>query len=307
MAVPSTDIATFHTHLLSSPRILALLGARLSASSGLPTFRGAGGLWRTHSAPDLATSEAFAADSGLVWQFYSYRRHMALAASPNAAHYALAELARRKPGFQCLSQNVDGLSPRAGHPEKQLQLLHGSLFEVKCVNERECGYRETNFTDPIVPALAIPQSGGDPTSNSARDLDISNIATPLPHLNPKDLPTCPHCASLLRPAVVWFGESLPRHVLQIIDTFLSDPEPTDLIMVIGTSAQVFPAAGYIQEARDAGARVCVVNMDAGDSPPTGWAEGDWVFRGDAAEIVSRLLEVVVGDVREGMENARAKV
>lgn len=101
----------FHEHLLKSKKILALLGAGLSASSGLPTFRGAGGLWRTHDAMDLATPEAFDNDPGLVWQFYSYRRHMALKARPNKAHYALAELARKMggDGFGCLSQNVDGM------------------------------------------------------------------------------------------------------------------------------------------------------------------------------------------------------
>jgi len=104
----SADLESFSTHLQSSQRILALLGAGLSASSGLPTFRGAGGLWRSHDAMSLATPEAFDADPGLVWQFYSYRRHMALAAKPNRAHYALAELARRKEGFATLSQNVDG-------------------------------------------------------------------------------------------------------------------------------------------------------------------------------------------------------
>jgi len=105
------DMQSFHEHLLSSKRILALLGAGLSASSGLPTFRGAGGLWRTHDAMDLATPEAFDNDPGLVWQFYSYRRHKALQASPNKAHYALAELARKRggEGFTCLSQNVDGM------------------------------------------------------------------------------------------------------------------------------------------------------------------------------------------------------
>ena len=104
-------MASFHEHLTSSKRILALLGAGLSASSGLPTFRGAGGLWRTHDAMDLATPEAFDNDPGLVWQFYSYRRHMALKARPNRAHYALAELGKRKggEGFTCLSQNVDGM------------------------------------------------------------------------------------------------------------------------------------------------------------------------------------------------------
>ena len=107
--IPKADLDSFTAHLQSSTRILALLGAGLSASSGLPTFRGAGGLWRTHDATSLATPWAFDRDPGLVWQFYSYRRHMALKAKPNRAHYALAELARRKQGFVTLSQNVDGI------------------------------------------------------------------------------------------------------------------------------------------------------------------------------------------------------
>ena len=104
----SADLESFSTYLQSSTRILALLGAGLSASSGLPTFRGAGGLWRTHDAMSLATPEAFNADPALVWQFYSYRRHMSMKARPNRAHLALAELARKKKGFMTLSQNVDG-------------------------------------------------------------------------------------------------------------------------------------------------------------------------------------------------------
>lgn len=106
--VPAADLESFAAHLRSSKRILALLGAGLSASSGLPTFRGAGGLWRTHDAMSLATPEAFSRDPGLVWQFYSYRRHMAMQAQPNNAHYALAELSRRNKDFMTLSQNVDG-------------------------------------------------------------------------------------------------------------------------------------------------------------------------------------------------------
>lgn len=112
--VPPQDLASFQAHLNNSTRILALLGAGLSASSGLPTFRGAGGLWRTHDAVQLATPSAFQRDPGLVWQFYSYRRHMALKARPNPAHYALAELARKKKGFITLSQNVDG-KPQLPH------------------------------------------------------------------------------------------------------------------------------------------------------------------------------------------------
>ena len=107
-SIPQADLDSFSHHLQSSNRILALCGAGLSAASGLPTFRGAGGLWRSHDAVSLATPDAFSRDPGLVWQFYSYRRHMALQAQPNPAHYALAELAKRKRNFITLSQNVDG-------------------------------------------------------------------------------------------------------------------------------------------------------------------------------------------------------
>lgn len=107
--IPEADLLSFREHLKKSKRILALVGAGLSAASGLPTFRGVGGLWRSHRAPDLATPEAFGVDPGLVWQFYSYRRHMSLVAHPNRGHYALAALARKIPQFWTLTQNVDGM------------------------------------------------------------------------------------------------------------------------------------------------------------------------------------------------------
>lgn len=107
-SINPVDLESFQIYLRNSDRVLALCGAGLSAASGLPTFRGAGGLWRRYDAVSLATPQAFGENPGLVWQFYSYRRHMALQAKPNPAHYALAELARRKEGFLTLSQNVDG-------------------------------------------------------------------------------------------------------------------------------------------------------------------------------------------------------
>ncbi|OCK75757.1 DHS-like NAD/FAD-binding domain-containing protein [Lepidopterella palustris CBS 459.81] len=309
--VPPAELESFQQYLKSSKRILALLGAGLSASSGLPTFRGAGGLWRTHDAMQLATPEAFKADPGLVWQFYSYRRHMALKASPNRAHVALAELARRKEGFMTLSQNVDGLSQRAGHPRDKLQLLHGSLFDVKC-SEFFCDYSEqNNFTDPIVPALAIPTDESDPTSHEARkaaedalkhtqearELDISDENVKLPELAIRDLPRCPKCKhGLLRPGVVWFGEMLPRDTLDDIEQWMDDSDRIDLIIVIGTSAKVYPAAGYVDAARMKGARVAVVNMDRADTPRSGLYSGDWFFQGDAGEIVPEILKSVVGEV-----------
>jgi NAD-dependent deacetylase sirtuin 5 len=110
--IPAADLQTFTEYLGGCKRIIALVGAGISASSGLPTFRGAGGLWRSYDATSLATPEAFENTPGLVWQFYSYRRHMALQAEPNRAHYALAQLSRRNEDFITLSQNVDGTETR---------------------------------------------------------------------------------------------------------------------------------------------------------------------------------------------------
>ncbi len=123
------DVESFQKHLRYSDRVLALCGAGLSAASGLPTFRGAGGLWRSYDATSLATPDAFSRDPGLVWQFYSYRRHMALGCKPNPAHYALAELARRKKGFVTLSQNVDGKPTTPPHDDRRLKITQASVNE----------------------------------------------------------------------------------------------------------------------------------------------------------------------------------
>ncbi|KAI4283707.1 MAG: hypothetical protein L6R35_005071 [Caloplaca aegaea] len=316
--VPAKDRDSFIEHLQKSNRILALCGAGLSASSGLPTFRGAGGIWRNHEATSLATPEAFEADPALVWQFYSYRRHMALNAKPNPAHYALAELARKRPGFVTLTQNVDGLSQRADHPESQLHLLHGSLFDVRCT-AFHCDYAEkNNFTDPIVPALAIPKesiqplpsatdtTGAEATqslldamkgANSAggKDVDISDAGIPIPSIPSEMLPQCPKCKTgLLRPGVVWFGEALPTKTMNAVDEFV-DESKIDLMLVIGTSAQVFPAARYVWEARARGARVAVFNMDMQDGKK-GLTKQDWLFHGDAGILLPELLKTVIGDI-----------
>ncbi|KAL8965082.1 MAG: hypothetical protein Q9197_006682 [Variospora fuerteventurae] len=313
--VPAKDRDSFVEHLQKSNRILALCGAGLSASSGLPTFRGAGGIWRNHEATSLATPEAFEADPALVWQFYSYRRHMALNAKPNPAHYALAELARKRPDFVTLTQNVDGLSQRADHPESQLHLLHGSLFDVRCT-AFHCDYAEkNNFTDPIVPALAIPKesiqplpsatdtTGAEATqslldamkgakSAGGKDVDISDAGIPIPSIPSEMLPQCPKCKTgLLRPGVVWFGEALPTKTMNAVDEFV-DESNIDLMLVIGTSAQVFPAARYVWEARARGARVAVFNMDMQDGKK-GLTKQDWLFHGDAGILLPELLKTVI--------------
>ena len=334
-----SELESFSKHLRNSDRILALCGAGLSAASGLPTFRGVGGLWRSHEAQRLATPQAFANDPGLVWQFYSYRRHMALQAQPNPGHFALAELARRKTGFVTLSQNVDGesmpvperwgektdigtgLHQRAHHPSSQLHLLHGYLFNVRCT-AFYCNYSEQNFTDPITPALAIPkevtqpaplgtaESGAEATNSlsnamksalAAKELDIADDRIEIPELDIKDLPQCPQCGNgLLRPGVVWFGELLPRQTIDAISKWIDSSKKIDLVLVIGTSARVTPAADYVEVAREKGARVAVINMDRADTPGGmyGLEKEDWFFEGDAAVILPEILKGEIGDISE---------
>ena len=159
-----------------------------------------------------------------------------------------------------------GLSQRANHPLANLQLVHGSLFDVKCIN-LQCAYVENdNFTDPIVPALELVE-----------EHDISSVRFPLKDISVDELPHCPKCQSLLRPGVVWFGESLPMSAIDRIHKWL-DAGKVDLMLVVGTSATVWPAANYIHAARVAGARVAVFNIEKPEmeEPVTRLREQDWV-------------------------------
>jgi len=148
-------VSSFQTHLAASSRIVAIIGAGLSAPSGLSTFRSTNGLWNKHDVFLIASPAGWRRDPGLVWKFYSGRRRDALAAKPNPAHFALANLARHKQGFVALSQNVDGLLQRAGlNAGTQLKLLHGNLFDLACAGG--CGYvEEGNTDDPLCPALSL--------------------------------------------------------------------------------------------------------------------------------------------------------
>ena len=179
--------------------------------------------------------------------------------------------------------------------------------------------RRNDFTDPIVPALAIPQQfhpdpstadttgeeaskrlqaamgQGSAASRSGKEVDISDASNPIPRLSAHDLPHCPECNELLRPGVVWFGEALPTDTLATVDEWM-ESDSVDLILVIGTSSQVWPAAGYTHTARSLGARVAVINMDANDKCGTNLEDGDWFFRGDAATIVPEILKSVIGEI-----------
>ncbi|KAI5467698.1 DHS-like NAD/FAD-binding domain-containing protein [Mariannaea sp. PMI_226] len=288
---PHNDVEAFHEVLRSSKRMLALCGAGLSASSGLPTFRGAGGLWRNYEATSLATMNAFRTDPGLVWLFYGYRRHMCLRADPNPGHYALAALARENKDFLCLTQNVDNLSQRADHPTEQIRTLHGSLFNIKCSNAKCDWVQHGNYDDPFCPALA-PASLDFPPDEKNPLLDPYHR---IKHVTEEELPKCPSCGTgLQRPGVVWFSENLDRDMLNGVDNWIKAGK-LDLMFVIGTSAKVWPAAGYIQKAKEAGARVVIVNPDAENEDEMNKIHpGDFAFGQDAAEYLPLLLEPVIG-------------
>ncbi|PVH76467.1 DHS-like NAD/FAD-binding domain-containing protein [Cadophora sp. DSE1049] len=329
----TSEINSFIRHLNKSHRILALCGAGLSAPSGIPTFKGSGSYWKNHKAAALSHPETFEANPGLVWSYFAERRRLALCAEPNKAPRALAQVARKRKGFVCLTQNVDGLSQRAGHPKERLFELHGSLMDIKCSN-KECDYIDKeNFAEPICPALA-----GDPEQPSSfsfsakrtfttqrRDATLSTKPSrtnaheeykykrepnPLealleslsPTITPEmrqvvipesELPHCPKCDSLLRPGVVWFGEALSKPMFDEINAWIEKEKKLDLMLVIGTMAEVYPAARFVHLAKEKGARVAIINLDAEHTGGIGLGKNDWMFGGDVEEVLEVLFEGVL--------------
>jgi NAD-dependent deacetylase len=209
--------------------LLVLTGAGVSAESGLPTYRGSGGLWRSHAFERLASPEGFRADPALVWRFYSERREAALAARPNAGHRALAEIERRMgERFLLVTQNVDGLHRRAG--SERLIEIHGRLLGTRC---SRCGRPET------------PDETAYPEGT---------------------IPRCDRCDGPLRPAVVWFGEALDPAHLAAVDDFLDRWSGGRLVfLAAGTSGAVWPAAGFVDLARSRGAETWLVNAEPADN------------------------------------------
>lgn len=229
--------------LRDAASVVVLTGAGISAESGVPTFRGSGGLWRNYRPEDLATPEAFARHPELVWEWYDWRRCLIARAHPNPGHRALAELERRKPGFLLVTQNVDGLHERAG--SRRIVKLHGDIWMVRCT---ACGVRQ-------------------------RDERV-----PLPELPPR----CA-CGGLFRPDVVWFGEALPAGAWAEAE---AAARSAGVMLVVGTSAAVYPAAGLAPLAKGAGARLIEINVE--QTPLSQWA--DCSLRGRAAELLPKLIE-----------------
>lgn len=226
--------------------VVVLTGAGISAESGLPTFRGTGGLWEGHRVEEVATPEAFARDPRMVHRFYNQRRQKLAEVEPNEGHRALVSLEEKHRGeFSLITQNVDDLHERAG--TKSLLHLHGELYRARCSH---CG-------------AVLPWK------------QALSVSTP-----------CPECSREggMRPHIVWFGE-MPFHLAEI-ETHL---QAADLFIAIGTSAQVYPAAGFVEIARAGGARTMEVNLvSTGKS-----GSFERCIEGPAGEVLPPLVEAIL--------------
>jgi NAD-dependent deacetylase len=244
--------------LAGAERILVLTGAGVSAESGVPTFRGPQGLWRSHRPEDLATPEAFRLDPRTVWEWYAWRREVVRECKPNPAHLALASLALVHPATTIVTQNVDGLHHRAaaelageeGDPARAYPLeVHGAIQRDRC---SRCARR--------TPALS--------------HVDTSAV---------EKLPHCRACGGMLRPDVVWFGEALDAEVLALA---FSAARSADVCLVVGTSSVVYPVAALPDVALEHGASVIEINPE--ETPLS--ERATLCVRGPAGEFVPQVLE-----------------
>ncbi len=253
-ASPTPDLGPLRQRLAAAAAqpggVAVLTGAGMSAESGIPTFRDAmSGLWARFDPAQLASEDGFRADPGRVWTWYAERRDGVRQAEPNAGHLALGAFHRRHPGVLTLvTQNVDDLHQRAGVPETIR--LHGDILADQWLGP--C--RKS-------PGCATAQAeAGEP-------------------------PRCRDCGNLVRPGVVWFGEMLPEGALEAAQRAV---DRCRVLLVVGTSGAVWPAAGLAGRARRAGAQVAIVN------PHESEIDGDahHVLRGTAAGLLPALLEGV---------------
>jgi NAD-dependent deacetylase len=228
----------------AAARVVVLTGAGISAESGVPVFRGAGGLWRQFRPEQLATPEAFRRQPELVWEWYLWRRARIAASQPNAGHHTIARWQSDRTGITLLTQNVDGLHARAGSP--RVTELHGNLWRVRCA--AGCGATaEDEWSAPARSSLRCS------------------------------------CGAWLRPDVVWFGEPLDGGAMDVAATAVS---AADVVLVVGTSAMVYPVAALPHIATQRRARVVEINVD--ETPLS--ADVAAVLRGAAGEVLPALAE-----------------
>ncbi|NHJ46555.1 MAG: NAD-dependent deacylase [Asgard group archaeon] len=228
-------------------QIVALTGSGISKASGIPTFRGKDGLWRNYNAMDLATPQAFARDSNLVWEWYSWRIGIILGSDPNPAHKALVTLQEKGLLKWVITQNVDNLHRRAGSTD--IIQVHGDIFRAWC---QKCLFEKQLDSPPEKP------------------------------------PKC-KCGNLLRPGVIWFGESLDRNVLtQSVEIMASE---CTVLLVIGTSGLVYPIADFpfIAKSND----VIVIEFNIDHTPISNIA--NFSILGKSEETLPKFVELLLSE------------
>jgi NAD-dependent deacetylase len=236
--------------------LLVLTGAGVSAESGIPTFRDAGGLWEQHRVEDVASPEGFRNDPVLVWRFYSQRRAKAKDCKPNRGHEALAEVEERLGDrFLLATQNIDGLHAAAG--SRRVLELHGNLFKSRCsICERPPFEDREVYPDGKLPACGRCHAKGQ--------------------------------FAVIRPHIVWFGELLqPEHLARVQLFMASARAHRFVFLAVGTSGVVFPAAGFVSGARKLGADTWLVNAE----PPDNAARFQHFVQGSSGTVLPELFGV----------------
>lgn len=235
--------------LARARNVVVFTGAGVSRESGIATFRDPEeGIWRKYDPMQMATLEGYVRDPEFVWAWYEHRFGKAADAEPNPGHYAIAALEGLVPSLTVVTQNIDGMHQRAGSSD--VIELHGSMHRFACL------YRKH----------------GDFTLGDFADQD-------------ERPPRCPECGELVRPDVVWFGEALPEDEF---DRGQRLSATCDVMLVVGTSGIVFPAAALPLQAAHAGAVVIDVNPEPG--PLT--SRATIYLKGRGGDILPRLVDEV---------------
>jgi NAD-dependent deacetylase len=232
--------------LIETKFLLVITGAGISAESGIPTFRGNDGLWQNYRAEDLATPWAFERDPDTVWKWYDWRRGIIGKAEPNLGHLAIKQFEDLFDNFFLITQNVDGLHGRTGI--KNMVEIHGNLWRARCMKDS----KTSMLMD--VPLKTIP-------------------------------PTC-ECGGLLRPDVVWFGESIPQSWIEKAYRVM---DMCDTLIVAGTSGVVYPVASFPQTVKDNGGSVIEVNLE----PTPISTIADISLFGKSGDILPKLVQGMI--------------